>query len=581
LSTAAERFRADYSSAFRSYLVGAGETGLESAYELGRSAVTGELSLLDLAGIHHGVLAESLTQASTSADIERISTAGTDFFLESLSTFEMTQRGFREAQETALLQQRHAQQLRGLADASLAVNSMVAVEEMLALVEERARELIGAERSLITMGPAEAAPPAPGSLAAPLIAPDGRGLGRIELSGKRAGEFSDDDQSILVQLAQMTSVAIENARLYEHERGIAVTLQRNLLPVRLPQIPGVAAAARYLAGGDGVEVGGDWYEVIPLAGERVGIAIGDVVGRGVPAASIMGQLRIALRAYALEFDAPSMVARRLARFVQTLDAEQMTTCVYAVLEPAKGLLRFTNAGHPPPLVLAPDGSATYLEGARAVPLGVLADPPYEDAVAHFERGSTVLLYTDGLVEVRGEPIDRGLARLKAAVADAPRHPEQLCDAVLEALVHEAPGDDVALLAVCAMPFAGEPLDLTLPADSSTLAPLRRTLRGWLDQTEASQEEARDVVLATVEAVANAIEHAYGPRRAVIRLEAQVADGEVTVSVRDFGSWRPQRDADRGRGLGVMKETMDAVDVTSGDEGTKVRLRRRLRGAANG
>jgi serine phosphatase RsbU (regulator of sigma subunit)/anti-sigma regulatory factor (Ser/Thr protein kinase) len=578
VTSALERFRAEYASAFRSYLVAAGETGLESAYELGRGAVTGELSLLDLAGIHHAVLAECLAEASGPDEIERISTAGTDFFLESLSTFEMTQRGFREARETALLQQRHAEQLRGLAEAALAVNSTLSVEEMLALVEDRARELTGADRSRVVMRTADEVPaPARGSLAVPLIDRGGRNLGLIELADKHEGEFTDDDRSILVQLAQMTSVAIENARLYEHERGIAVTLQRNLLPERLPEIPGVAAAARYLAGGDGVEVGGDWYEVIPLSGERVGIAIGDVVGRGVRAASIMGQLRIALRAYALEFDSPSVVARRLARFVQTLDAEQMTTCVYAVLEPESGSLSFTNAGHPPPLVLGPDGSATYLDGTRAMPLGVVAEPAYEDCSASFERGATVLLYTDGLVEERGEPIDGGLERLRAAVADAPPHPEQLCDRILGALVRGTPGDDVALLAVRALPLVTEPLDLTLPAEPSALGPLRRTLRGWLRAIEAGPEDSRDIVLATVEAVANSVEHAYGPGNAVLRVEAELAEGEVLVRVSDFGSWRPQRDPDRGRGLGVMREAMDAVEVTTREEGTTVRLRRRLRG----
>jgi serine phosphatase RsbU (regulator of sigma subunit)/anti-sigma regulatory factor (Ser/Thr protein kinase) len=611
-AAALERFRDEYASAFRSYLTSGGEVGLESAYELGREAVTGELSLLDLAGIHHGVLAEALRAASTPEEMERLSVAGADFFLESLSTFEMTQRGFREAQETALLQQRHAAQLRGMADASLAVSSAPSVDEMLELVTERARNVIGAHRSMtavkadeergeprqaVSVSDEYAESPAhdepsdrtsqvratnrpmrtDGWLAAPLIDRDGRNVGVIELSHKYEGDFTENDEAVLVQLAQMTSVAIANARLYEHERGIAETLQRRLLPTRLPEVPGVRAAARYIAGGAGVEVGGDWYDVIPLSGERLGVAIGDVVGRGVGAAAIMGQLRVALRAYALETESPTIVAQRLANFVQTLDEEQMTTCVYLVLEPSTGALRFSNAGHPPPLLLRPDGTAGYLEGESSPPLGIRFDPGRAEVATTLEAGSTVLLYTDGLVEERGAPIDHGLERLREAVTEAPLDPESLCDRVLAALVDAAPGDDVALIAVQLLPFAGEPLRLTLPAEPTTLASLRRTLTAWLLQAGATEDEAYDVSLAACEAATNVVEHAYGPGKAVLELQADVQDREVMVTVQDFGSWREPRDVGRGRGLDVMRAVMDAVEVISEAEGTKVHLRRRLVG----
>jgi serine phosphatase RsbU (regulator of sigma subunit)/anti-sigma regulatory factor (Ser/Thr protein kinase) len=575
MSADLERFRADYASAFRSYLVGTGETGLESAYELGRNAVTGELSLLDLAGVHHGVLADCLRGVSEPGEAERISTAGTDFFMESLAMFEMTQRGYQEAHETAQLQARHASQLRGLAEASLAVNSKLSSDEVRHLVARSAREIIGAERSMVTLKGEAPAPEANG-LTVPLER-EGRRLGLLRVAGKHEGEFTEDDETILVQLAAMASVAIDNARLYEHERDVAAALQRSLLPAKLPEIPGVTTAARYLAGGDGVEVGGDWYAVIPRPGGGVGVAIGDVVGRGVRAASIMGQLRIALRAYALEFDSPSVVLRRLARFAQTLPEDQMTTCVYVTIEPDSGTLRFTNAGHPPPLVLKPDGNAAYLEGARSMPLGVIADPAYEETSVTLEPGSTVLLYTDGLVEKRGESLDIGLGRLEAAVLGAPHDPEPLCDRVLETLIDVAPNDDVALLAVRALPQDVDPLALTLPTDPSTLATMRRTLREWLERAGATEEETRDIVLATVEAAANAVEHAYGPGDALFEVEGHVVGGEVTISVRDFGRWREQTNSHRGRGLGVMRVAMDGVEVTSEAEGTTVRLRRRLGG----
>jgi serine phosphatase RsbU (regulator of sigma subunit) len=450
-----DAFRAGYRDAFRSYLHGGGETGLESAYELGREAVTGELSLLELARIHHEVLAESLGSAPP-GELARVARAGTDFFLESLSSFEMIRRGFDEAQETARLQQRHADQLRGLADAALAVNSTLSVDEMLERIGERASAIVGAERSTVHVAAGGVdAPERPlrdgDRLAAPLIDRGGRPRGLIALSGKRDGEFTEDDESILVQLAHMASVAIENASLYEHEAGIARTLQKNLLPEEPPDIPGVATCWRYIAGGDGVDVGGDWYEVIPLADGRVGVAIGDVVGRGVGAAAMMGHLRIALRAYALEDESPAQVARRTAHFVRTLDRDQMSTCVYAVLDPATGELSSANAGHPPPIVVSSDGRAGFLAGKPGLPFGVADETEYTEARGRLEPGAMLLLYTDGLVEKRGESIDAGLERLRAAAEGAPAHADALCDRVLEALIAGGREDDVAVLAVRYVP----------------------------------------------------------------------------------------------------------------------------------
>ena len=574
-----DAFRSGYLAAFRSYLAGGGETGLESAYELGRKAVADELSLLELAGIHHEVLADCLASAPD-GQLARVARAGTDFFRESLSTFEMIQRGFGEAQQTARLEQRHAAQLRGLADAALVLNSTLSVDEMLALLGERACAIVGADHSAVRMA-ADGADGTgsvlrePGRMIAPLIDRDERTLGVIELSGKRGGEFTEDDQSILVQLAHMASVAIENARLYERERGIALELQSNLLPDGLPEIAGVATEYRYRAGGDG-EVGGDWFEVIPLPAGRVGMAIGDVVGRGLSAAKMMGHLRPALRAYALEGEAPALVARHMARFVRALDRDQMSTCVYAVLEPASGELRCSNAGHPPPLVLSGDDRADFLTGKPGLPLGVSADHRYPEVHVRLEPGSTVLLYTDGLVEKRGEPLDVGLERLREVAAGAPVNPlGDLCERVLDALVKEAPGDDVALLAVRLLPPDSGPLALDLPAEAGALAELRRRLGPWVLHAGASDEEAYDVVLAACEAAANAVEHAYGPSEARFRVTAQAEEGEVTVEVHDHGAWRPQRDPRRGRGLGVMRRLMDEVSVNSSDGGTNVRLRRRL------
>jgi serine phosphatase RsbU (regulator of sigma subunit)/anti-sigma regulatory factor (Ser/Thr protein kinase) len=577
MSTDLETFHAGYAEAFRSYLDGGGETGLESAYELGREAVTGGLSLLELAGVHHDVLAGCIEKAPPS-DVDRVAHAGRSFFVESLSTFEMTQRGFREAQETARLEQLHAARLRGLADAALTLNSTLSVDEMLERLGEIACGLVGAENPTVHVAPGGGdGPGAPlrdrGRLAAPLVDRDGRPQGLIAVSGKREGEFTEDDESIIVQLAHLASVAIENARLYEQERGIAKTLQENLLPDRLPDIPTVKAWPAYEAGGDG-DVGGDWYEVIELPGGRVGLAIGDVVGRGVRAAAMMGHLRMALRAYALETDSPALVAERMTRFARTLDGDQMCTCIYAVLDPASGRLCCANAGHPPPLVLTSDGRASFIAGRPGLPLGVSGRTEYAEAVVELEPGATLLLYTDGLVEKRGEAIDVGLERLRSVAAEAPLDPKALCKRVLDSLIEGTADDDVALLAVQTMP-QDDSLDLTLPAEPRALGPLRRRLGAWLQHTGATRDESYDIVLATCEAAANAIEHAYGPGGAEFGVTARASGSDVVIDVHDGGAWRERREARRGRGLVVMRVVMDDVSVKSDDGGTNVRLRRRL------
>jgi anti-sigma regulatory factor (Ser/Thr protein kinase) len=227
-------------------------------------------------------------------------------------------------------------------------------------------------------------------------------------------------------------------------------------------------------------------------------------------------------------------------------------------------------------VLTGDGRADFLTGDPGLPLGVTTDYRYPELRATLEPGSTVLLYTDGLVEKRGEPLDVGLERLRDVAAGAPVDPlDALCEQVVDALVKGAPGDDVALLAVRVLPPHAGPLDIELPAEPGALATLRRRLGPWVLHAGASEQEAYDIVLATCEAAANAVEHAYGPSEERFRVRAEAENGDVTVEVRDRGAWRPQRDPRRGRGLGVMRKLMDDVSVNSSDTGTNVRLRRRV------
>src|SRR4029453_9619756 len=212
---------------------------------------------------------------------------------------------------------------------------------------------------------------------------------------------------------------ITEDKLAEREHRIAETLQRSFLPDILPEIPGFAVAARCVPATTDVEVGGDWYDVLQLANGQVGVAIGDVAGHGLRAASAMAQLRMALRAYAVEEDTPVDVVRRLHQLVQRLPLEEMATLIYLVFDPDTATVTFANAGHPPPLVIGPDGTTSYLVDGLAPPLGTPAHPAlYLESASNLPAGSTLLLFTDGLIEKRSDSLRHGLARLTEEASKA-------------------------------------------------------------------------------------------------------------------------------------------------------------------
>ena len=380
---------------------------------------------------------------------------------------------------------------------------------------------------------------------------------------------------VLVAIMTERRVALDKAHIgFERERRIAETLQRSLLPEQLPDIPGLALASRYVPGAAGMNVGGDWYDAFLLPDGRVGLTIGDVVGRGLPAAAAMGQLRTALRAYALEAGSPAEAVERMTRLVQDFEGGQMATLIYAVLEPASGQFSIAVAGHPAPLLLSADGSARYLTEGRSPPLGVSPGAARAETI-HLEPGSTLLFFTDGLVESRGRPIDESLESLRLAAEGYGADPEALCDRVLQPPRPESPGDDVALLVARLLPVDAERLALTFEGAPHVIQLIRRALRQWLHGLGATPEESHDIVLAAGEAVANVIEHAYGPAGGTVHLEAVSRQRDVTITVADTGQWRPPRDEGRGRGLPIMHALADAVDVTRSAEGTQVSIRRQL------
>src|SRR4051812_583765 len=290
--------------------------------------------------------------------------------------------------------------------------------------------------------------------------------------------------------------AAEESRQREHR--IAQTLQRSLLPDRLPDVGVLELAARYLPGAAGEEVGGDWYDVIELPGGEVALVMGDVVGRGITAATLVGKLRNALRAYALEGHEPGVVVERLNALLDR-EALEMATLLYLVFEPETGVARWVNAGHPAPLVRRADGSREFWDDGRFVPLGVLPAVGYRPASARLEPGAMILLYTDGLVERPGLPMSRALAQLQAA-ATHNGSADALCDAALASML---PGgaceDDVALLAALVTHHAEGPLCLELSARPAAMREVRRRLERWLHAGEVAPALVARVVLCANEA----------------------------------------------------------------------------------
>ena len=407
-------------------------------------------------------------------------------------------------------------------------------------------------------------------------------IGVLHVGSLKPREFGQTDLAVLQVAAARAAPGIERARLFsalEHEHRVTRLLQRSLLPRALPAPASIKVAARYIPARD--DVGGDWYDVIELPHGLVGLVIGDVVGHGVRAAALMGQLRTALHTYALEGHGPARTLELVDRFVQSMGEYAMATAAYAVFDPETGRLRVATAGHLPPIIVS-DTATTVLDLSPGAPLGGFPYGTWPEHDISLRTGETIVLYTDGLVERRGIPVTEGIDEL-ATVVCAARTAEGACDLAIESMVpREGLADDLAILA---MQNSGVPqeLALELPADPAALSGARLLLRRWLRERGAEEPLLSEVALAANEACANAVEHAYAPGPASFELAARAvgdedgaqASGEVEIIVRDTGVWRRPRSEHRGRGLTIMKSATDHLHIDTSDRGTEVVMRRSL------
>jgi anti-sigma regulatory factor (Ser/Thr protein kinase) len=302
--------------------------------------------------------------------------------------------------------------------------------------------------------------------------------------------------------------------------------------------------------------------------------MGDVVGHGIPAASLMAQLRNALRAYVWDGLEPAEVLSRLNQFLYGLEREGMASASLGLLDPIKNTLRIANAGHPPFLRLTEDGSTEFIGEGLGPPLGAIPFATYREEVLDLKSGDTLVFYTDGLVEDRLSPLDDGLDLMREAASAPHKSVDALCDSILAACIGgRTAEDDVAVLVLRALQM-GATLSLRLPAEPRVLSSLRQTIRRWLREQGIADDEVHEVLVATGEACNNAIEHGAAPLGGWFEIEA-VMDGDLNVVVRSAGDWRPARDDKGGRGLPVIESLMDEVKIERGADGVEVRMRRKM------
>ncbi|MFB7927830.1 SpoIIE family protein phosphatase [Streptomyces sp. NPDC056039] len=396
-------------------------------------------------------------------------------------------------------------------------------------------------------------------------------LGLVHFLRHRTPEpFSEDDLLLAEEIAARAAVSVDNARRYTRERRTALALQRSLLPDRPPDLAAMEVAYRYLPTGSGAEIGGDWFDVIPLSGARVALVVGDVVGHGIHASATMGRLRTAVRTLADVDLAPDELLTQLDDLVLRLDREEGpevrgrsaeasgqvgATCLYAVYDPVSRRCTMARAGHPQPALVTPDGDVRFLDLPAGPPLG-LGGLPFESAEVRLEENSLLALYTDGLIEAADHDIEVGLGLLRRALGSPADALEETCDQVLRTVLAGRSADDIVLmLARTAALDAGQVHTWRLPPDPAAVARARKLAGGQLSDWGLT-EVAFTTELIVSELVTNALR--YGGAPIELRL---IRDSTLICEVSDGSNTAPHLRRARvfdegGRGLLLVAQLSD-------------------------
>ncbi|MFE2052824.1 SpoIIE family protein phosphatase [Streptomyces sp. NPDC059459] len=403
--------------------------------------------------------------------------------------------------------------------------------------------------------------------------PEGSMVLWIDL-GEHRPFVGEEDRLLLSLLAGQLAQGLARAYQIDQQRETAIALQRSILgPSDLPE----GFAVRYEPATRPLEVGGDWYDTVRLQDGRIGIVVGDCVGRGLEAATVMGQLRSACRALLLQDSSPAQTLMALDHFAAGVPGAMCTTVFCGVLDPETGSLTYSSAGHPPGILTHPDGAVVLLDEGRSVPLAVRPGRERPEGTCTVPARATLLLYTDGLVERRRRPLTAGIDQAGEAVqAGRDVAVDDLATHVMSQLAPSGGYDDDVALLLYRHPA---PLEVAFPAESSQLAPVRKALRSWLDQCELPPHMVQNVLVAAGEACANAIEHGHRDAPGdTVRLRAEALVDDLRLTVADTGRWKapqPVANSHRGRGVALMRALMHQVTITSGTAGTTVDMHTRI------
>ncbi|WNF30784.1 SpoIIE family protein phosphatase [Streptomyces sp. C11-1] len=410
----------------------------------------------------------------------------------------------------------------------------------------------------------------------PLIA-QARPIGALGLLYRDKAGFTADERNLLMALGTSIAQSLQRAMLYEQEHDLAEGLQQAMLPRRIPAVPGAQVAVRYRSARLGRDIGGDWYDLIPLPGGRVGAVIGDVQGHDTHAAAVMGQLRIVLRAYAAEGHSPATVMARASVFLHELDTDRFATCTYAEVDLTTGVVQVVRAGHVDPVVRDVDGGCRRVPSEGGLPLGLSAEfgrLEYPVSTVELDPGQTMILFTDGLVELPGADLDEGMHLLTTLVTNGPHDLQKLADQLCDAVDGRGGQDDVALLLLrrraAHAPQPGGRLQQHVAQNdpealSSSRHMIRAAVRAW-----GAKDRADEIELAADELITNALMHTDGGAVVTIRVLAGT-ERRLRVDVEDRSSALPRRrDAGEsgvsGRGLMLVDRLADVWGVESRGSG---------------
>jgi serine phosphatase RsbU (regulator of sigma subunit)/anti-sigma regulatory factor (Ser/Thr protein kinase) len=412
-------------------------------------------------------------------------------------------------------------------------------------------------------------------LGVPLLA-HGDVVGVLHVGTKSRRRFTRDETELLQLVADRVALAL-HVRLSDRSRVVIEAFQRTFFPEVLPFVPGLRVATRYLPAATAVGVGGDWFDTFVLPVGDIVLVIGDVAGHGLPAASLMGKMRNALRAHALMGGTALDILLRADEFHRHFGEGELVTLLVGLLSRDLSSFRYVSAGHPPPLVVGPEGAVFSSDHGANPPLGLPQPPSFVEEEVAMRPGTSVLLYTDGLIERRDESLDSGLERLRSTAAQVLNGTASLNDAITDLLdrVIEGPrpADDVALMLLHRDATPANELEFAVAARARSLLTIRRAVSRWLEDLEVPPAVGREIVMAVHEASANVVEHAYGPAGGTITITAKHEGDQVEVLVRDSGTWRGSSRGDRGNGLRLMRGLMDHVLVYTSAAGTVMVLRR--------